>query len=63
MPEEIDEKVINVVKEMQSTVADTHHDLIINLDQTPLPSCLVNQYAMVRKESKQGMTAGSADHW
>ena len=29
---------------------DIPHDLIINLDQTPLPYCLVNQYTMAKKD-------------
>ena len=38
------------------------HDLIINLDQTPLTYCLVNQYMMAKKGSKLATIAGSADH-
>lgn len=41
---------------------DIPHDLIINLDQTPLPYCLVNQYTMAKKGAKQVAIAGSADH-
>ena len=37
------------------------HDLIINLDQTPLTYCLVNQYMMAKKGSKLATIAGSAD--
>lgn len=38
------------------------HDLIINLDQTPLTYCLVNQYMMAKKGFKLATIAGSADH-
>ena len=41
---------------------DIPPDLIINLDQTPLPYCLVNQYTIAKKGSKQVAIAGSSDH-
>ena len=43
-------------------IFDIPHDLIINLDQTSLPYCLVNQYTMAEKGSKQETIAGIADH-
>ena len=47
------------------TIADTFDipsDLILNLEQTPLPYCLISQYTMVKKGSKRVAIAGSADH-
>ena len=36
---------------------------VINLDQTPIPYCLVKQYTIAKKGSKQVTITGSADHW
>lgn len=47
------------------TIVDTFDipsDLTINLDQTPLPYCLISQYTMAKKGSKRVAIAGSADH-
>ena len=41
---------------------DIPPQLIINIDQTPLPYCLTSQYTMAEKGAKRVAITGSADH-